>query len=67
MDFKHQISGLDHNELTIVAWDPPGYGLSRPPAKDFKPGFYIRDAHLAYGLMKVTFYVARFHLVIKFK
>ena len=46
---------LDHNKFTIVAWDPPGYGKSRPPDRDFSNGakYLWQDASLAHALMQV--------------
>lgn len=52
-DFSPQITGFDPNEYTVIAWDPPGYGKSRPPQKDFSDGFYERDADMAVKLLKV--------------
>ncbi|XP_031763901.1 valacyclovir hydrolase-like [Galleria mellonella] len=51
-NFKPQIEGFDREMFTLVAWDPPGYGKSRPPEKDFRTDFYERDADCAYELMK---------------
>ncbi|XP_060869456.1 valacyclovir hydrolase-like [Metopolophium dirhodum] len=51
-DFKPQIETLNREKYTIVAWDPPGYGFSRPPDRDFSPGFFYRDADYAISLMK---------------
>jgi len=59
-DFKPQIETLNRNKYTIVAWDPPGYGFSRPPDRDFLPGFFYRDADRAISLMKVL--IRRFFL-----
>lgn len=53
-DFEHQLKGLDGEQFTLVAWDPPGYGKSRPPEKDFSD-FYRTDAAMAAKLMKVSF------------
>lgn len=52
-DFKPQIEGLPKllTNYTIVGWDPPGYGKSRPPERTFPVGFYHRDAYLADKLM----------------
>ncbi|KAJ8985323.1 hypothetical protein NQ317_008353 [Molorchus minor] len=50
-DFKPQIKGLDRSKLTIVAWDPPGYGYSRPPNRSFDVDFYENDADNAYDFM----------------
>lgn len=38
----------------MVIWDPPGYGFSRPPDRDFTPGHLHRDADHAAALMKVN-------------
>ncbi|XP_043498312.1 valacyclovir hydrolase [Polistes fuscatus] len=51
-DFKPQLENLDKNKLTIVAWDPPGYGKSRPPDRKFSDDFFQRDADYAFNLMK---------------
>lgn len=51
-DFKPQIEGLDKNKFTTVAWDPPGYGLSRPPNRLFDVKFYENDADAAYDFMQ---------------
>ncbi|XP_063225361.1 valacyclovir hydrolase isoform X1 [Bacillus rossius redtenbacheri] len=51
-DFKPQIENLSKSKFTLVAWDPPGYGKSRPPNRDFSPDFFRRDAGLAAALMK---------------
>ncbi|OAD57074.1 Valacyclovir hydrolase [Eufriesea mexicana] len=51
-DFKPQITGLDGQKFTIIAWDPPGYGKSRPPDRTFPDDFLQRDADWAYNLMK---------------
>lgn len=52
-DFKPQIDQLDRDKFTIVAFDPPGYGFSRPPSRNFDLNFYEKDATMAYKLMKV--------------
>ncbi|KAK5649614.1 hypothetical protein RI129_000643 [Pyrocoelia pectoralis] len=51
-DFAPQIQELDKKKFTIVAWDPPGYGKSRPPGRSFTNDFYIKDADMAAKLMK---------------
>lgn len=53
-DFKPQIEQLpallpNHK---IIAWDPPGYGKSRPPEKEFGVDFYEKDAETAVSLME---------------
>lgn len=55
-DFKPQIEGLDKGKFTIVAWDPPGYGKSRPPDRTFPLDFFQRDASWARGLMQILGY-----------
>lgn len=61
-DFKPQVENLDANKLTIVAWDPPGYGKSRPPNRTFSDDFFQRDATYAHGLMKALGYT-KFSLI----
>ncbi|CAD6214684.1 GSCOCG00004178001-RA-CDS [Cotesia congregata] len=61
-DYKPQIEGLNKSEFTIVAWDPPGYGKSRPPEREFPADFFERDAKYAYNLMKMLGF-AEFSLV----
>ncbi|KAK9305041.1 hypothetical protein QLX08_003741 [Tetragonisca angustula] len=61
-DFKPQIEGLDRGKFTIVAWDPPGYGKSRPPDRTFPDDFFQRDANWAYNLMKALSYT-KFSLI----
>lgn len=51
-DFKPQIEGLDRKKFTVVAWDPPGYGKSRPPDRTYPDNFFERDAKYASNLMK---------------
>ncbi|KOC68981.1 Valacyclovir hydrolase [Habropoda laboriosa] len=51
-NFKPQVEGLDKGKFTIVAWDPPGYGKSRPPDRTFPDDFFHRDATCARNLMK---------------
>ncbi|KAL0881914.1 hypothetical protein ABMA27_001675 [Loxostege sticticalis] len=51
-DFKPQVEGFDRQQFTLVAWDPPGYGKSRPPERDFPTDFYVKDAENAYEFMK---------------
>ncbi|XP_034256082.1 valacyclovir hydrolase [Thrips palmi] len=51
-DFRPQLEHLDKKNFTIIAWDPPGYGQSRPPDRDFTGDFFHRDADVALKLMK---------------
>lgn len=52
-DFGPQIKNLSKKLFTVVAWDPRGYGHSRPPDRDFPVDFFERDAKDAVDLMKV--------------
>lgn len=52
-DFGPQIKNLNKKLFTVVAWDPRGYGHSRPPDRDFPGDFFERDAKDAVDLMKV--------------
>ncbi|XP_028169097.1 valacyclovir hydrolase [Ostrinia furnacalis] len=51
-DFRPQVEGFDRAQFTLVAWDPPGYGKSRPPERDFPTDFYEKDAEYAHEFMK---------------
>lgn len=51
-DFGPQIKNLNKKLFTVVAWDPRGYGHSRPPDRDFPMDFLERDAKDAVDLMK---------------
>lgn len=53
-DFKPQIEHLPNllPNHTIIAWDPPGYGKSRPPNRTFPLDFFHRDAAVANALME---------------
>ena len=52
-DFTPQLEGLNSmGKLTLVAWDPPGYGKSRPPNRTFPPNFFERDAQAAMKFMQ---------------
>lgn len=50
---RPQIEGFNQDKFTLVVWDPPGYGKSRPPEKDFTADLYEKDADMAYEFMKV--------------
>jgi hypothetical protein len=59
-DFAEQMkadgTGFDLTKFTMVAWDPPGYGQSRPPGRhEIGPydGLVRQDAVIALALMKV--------------
>ncbi|VVC89108.1 unnamed protein product [Leptidea sinapis] len=51
-DFKPQVEGFDREKFTLVVWDPPGFGKSRPPDREFATNFYEQDADIAYEFMK---------------
>lgn len=53
-DFKPQIDAFDRNKFTIVAWDPPGYGNSRPPNRKFTVNFYEDDADATREFLNVN-------------
>lgn len=53
-DFKPQITDLDKDRFTVIAWDPPGYGYSRPPERNFNLKFYENDADTAHDFMQVS-------------
>uniref|UniRef100_A0A023FMG8 Putative valacyclovir hydrolase n=1 Tax=Amblyomma cajennense TaxID=34607 RepID=A0A023FMG8_AMBCJ len=50
-DFSLQLEKLDQKLFTIIAWDPPGYGFSRPPERNFPVDFYHRDARVLARVM----------------
>lgn len=47
---------MDRNGLTLIAWDPPGYGKSIPPMRKFSFDFLQRDADYAHDLMNALGY-----------
>ncbi|XP_011689950.1 PREDICTED: valacyclovir hydrolase isoform X2 [Wasmannia auropunctata] len=61
-DFRPQMENLNADKLTIVAWDPPGYGKSRPPDRTFPDDFFQRDAVYARNLMRTLGY-SKFSLI----
>lgn len=52
-DFKPQIDGFDRKKFTVVVWDPPGYGNSRPPNRKFTSKFYEEDAEATREFLNV--------------
>lgn len=52
-DFRPQIENLPKilKNSTIYAWDPPGYGKSIPPKRNFTVDFYEKDAQTAKEFM----------------
>ena len=45
-DFGPQLQGLDGDRFTVIGWDPPGYGESRPQDRNFN-NFFFNDAEMA--------------------
>nr|BAC25206.1 unnamed protein product [Mus musculus] len=58
-DFAPQLQSLNKKRFTLGAWDPRGYGFSRPPDRDFPRDFFERDAKDAVDLMKALQYQGR--------
>lgn len=56
-DFKPQVESLDRTRFTVIAWDPPGYGNSRPPNRKFTPNFYEEDAEATREFLNVSNYI----------
>ncbi len=50
-DFPDQIAWFGERGFDVIAPDPRGYGRSRPPARDYPPDFYHRDAADMFALM----------------
>ncbi|CAL8105430.1 unnamed protein product [Orchesella dallaii] len=53
-DFGPLLEKFDPSKYTVIVWDPPGYGKSRPPHRDFSIGaeMYEKDADCAATLME---------------
>ncbi|XP_013102478.1 valacyclovir hydrolase isoform X4 [Stomoxys calcitrans] len=53
-DFKHQVQQLPEllPNHKIIAWDPPGYGKSTPPQRNWHVNSLHEDAELAVDLMR---------------
>ncbi|CAG7732550.1 unnamed protein product, partial [Allacma fusca] len=43
---------IDKDKFTVVVWDPPGYGRSRPPERDYSGNYFQRDADYLVELVK---------------
>ena len=54
MDFGKFFEKVDKEKFTWVAWDPPGYGKSRPPPRDFTGSYGHRDGITAGKMMEVN-------------
>ncbi|MEO8300258.1 MAG: alpha/beta hydrolase [Rhizomicrobium sp.] len=50
-DFHAQTGWFAERGFTVIAPDPRGYGLSRPPRREFPIDFYHRDAADMFALM----------------
>jgi len=57
-DFGPILPKFDTKAFTVITWDPPGYGKSRPPDRDFSglAEFFHRDAKFANDFMKTLGY-----------
>ncbi|CAD5115809.1 DgyrCDS4751 [Dimorphilus gyrociliatus] len=51
-DFLPQLEKFNDKDFTLFAWDPPGYGKSRPPHRPWPTKFFQKDADTAVALMK---------------
>lgn len=52
-DMSTLLDGLNSSgRLTLVAWDPPGYGASRPPERTWPLNYFERDADHAVEFMR---------------
>lgn len=51
--FSQQLDQMSKSSFTLIAWDPPGYGFSRPPERVYKgKDTFYEDADLAAELMR---------------
>lgn len=51
-DFLPQMEKFNSSDFTLFAWDPPGYGKSRPPHRPWPDKYFQKDADSAVSLMK---------------
>ncbi|RWS05025.1 valacyclovir hydrolase-like protein [Dinothrombium tinctorium] len=51
-DFDEQLKEFDRLDFTTIAWDPPGFGYSRPPERSYTKDVFVEDAKLAHQMMK---------------
>ncbi|KAK3854783.1 hypothetical protein Pcinc_038758 [Petrolisthes cinctipes] len=51
-DFAPQLKNLPNHGIKVVCWDPPGYGKSRPPPRNYTMDFLRNDATIAANMMK---------------
>uniref|UniRef100_A0A914W584 AB hydrolase-1 domain-containing protein n=1 Tax=Plectus sambesii TaxID=2011161 RepID=A0A914W584_9BILA len=57
MDFGPVLHKFDPAIYTVVVWDPPGYGKSRPPRRHYIAQVCRNDAQLALQLMRTPYAV----------
>lgn len=62
LEYGHQFDYFDPAKFTLVSWDAPGFGQSRPLERDYRD-CYERDARLLVELMSEHVGVDRFHLL----
>lgn len=51
LEFDRQFDGFDLEKFTLISWDAPGFGRSRPPEQRDYTDCYRRDAALLMKLM----------------
>lgn len=51
-DFGAQLDDFDQSRFTMVCWDPPGYGRSRPYDRIFSTQRNFQDAVIVHKLMQ---------------
>lgn len=63
-DFAPQLKSLPKHEIKVVCWDPPGFGKSRPPPRNYTIDFLRKDAMVAANMMKVCTLAHLFFMLI---
>jgi len=51
-NYDAQLEKFDREKFTLIAWDPPGYGYSRPPERTFPDNYLQRDIEVARHFLK---------------
>uniref|UniRef100_A0A914W7A3 Serine aminopeptidase S33 domain-containing protein n=1 Tax=Plectus sambesii TaxID=2011161 RepID=A0A914W7A3_9BILA len=51
-DFKRHLTGFAQDKFTLVGWDTPGFGKSRPPDAEFPAKYHSENARVAFQLMQ---------------
>jgi len=51
-NFGAQLDTFDRDKFTLIAWDPPGFGYSRPPDRTHPDDYLHRDAQVAEQFLK---------------